>query len=41
MRPKLWNPDVDLILFDNEKGEAHLKDASLPREVPGAGGPIR
>ena len=27
MRPKFWNPDVDLILFDNEKGEAHLKDA--------------
>jgi hypothetical protein len=25
--PKFWSPDVDLILFDNERGEAHLKQA--------------
>ena len=43
MRPKFWNPDVDLILFDNEKAKhiSRTRSASLPREVPGAGGPIR
>lgn len=26
-KAKFWSPDVDLILFDNERGEAHLKKA--------------